>query len=72
MYAVAKDGDCTVKYVGVAGNYLILRPRNQAYPIEVMTMQDGKTAADYLVGRVCYVGHRNLAVRPSQRASRGA
>jgi hypothetical protein len=56
MYAVAKDGECTVKYVEVAGNHLILRPHNQAYPIEVMTMEDGKNAADYLVGRVCYVG----------------
>ena len=56
MYAVAKDGDCTVKYVEVAGNHLILRPHNQAYPIEVLTMDEGKTAADYLVGRVCYVG----------------
>jgi Peptidase S24-like len=56
MYAVAKDGDCTVKYVEVAGNHLILRPHNQAYPIEVMTMEEGKTAADYLIGRVCYVG----------------
>jgi transcriptional regulator with XRE-family HTH domain len=56
MYAVAKDGDCTVKYVEVAGNHLILRPHNQAYPIEVMTMEDGKSAADYLIGRVCYVG----------------
>ncbi|HET9407460.1 MAG TPA: S24 family peptidase [Candidatus Sulfotelmatobacter sp.] len=56
MYAVAKEGTCTVKYVEVAGNHLILRPHNQAYPIEVMTMEEGKTAADYLVGRVCYVG----------------
>ncbi len=56
MYAVTKDGNCTVKYVEVAGNHLILRPHNQAYPIEVVTMEDGKTAADYLVGRVCYVG----------------
>jgi Peptidase S24-like len=56
MYAVAKEGACTVKYVEVAGNHLILRPHNQAYPIEVMTMEDGKTAADYLVGRICYVG----------------
>ena len=56
MYAVVKDGDCTIKYVEVAGNHLILRPHNQAYPIEVMTMEDGKTAADYLIGRVCYVG----------------
>jgi SOS-response transcriptional repressor LexA len=56
MYAVLKEGTCTVKYVEVAGNHLILRPHNQAYPIEVMTMAEGKSAADYLVGRVCYVG----------------
>ena len=56
MYAVAKDGDCTIKYVEVAGQHLILRPHNQAYPIEVMTMEEGKDASDYLVGRVCYVG----------------
>jgi hypothetical protein len=56
MYAVLKDGTCTVKYVEVAGNHLILRPHNQAYPIEVVAMEDGKSAADYLVGRVCHVG----------------
>jgi SOS-response transcriptional repressor LexA len=56
MYAVIKDGTCTVKYVEVAGNHLILRPHNQAYPIEVVAMEEGKTAADYLVGRVCHVG----------------
>jgi SOS-response transcriptional repressor LexA len=56
MYAVIKDGTCTVKYVEVAGNHLILRPHNQAYPIEVVTMEEGKTVADYLVGRVCHVG----------------
>jgi hypothetical protein len=56
MYAVLKNGTCTVKYVEVAGNHLILRPHNQAYPIEVLTMEDGKGTADYLVGRVCHVG----------------
>jgi SOS-response transcriptional repressor LexA len=56
MYAVLKDGTCTVKYVEVAGNHIILRPHNQAYPIEVMTMDEGKSVSDYLVGRVCYVG----------------
>jgi hypothetical protein len=56
MYAVLKDESCTVKYVETAGNHLILRPHNQASPIEVMTMEEGKSASDYLVGRVCYVG----------------
>ena len=55
MYAVLKDDTCTVKYVELAGNHLILRPHNQAYPIEVMTLADGKSPADYLVGRVCHV-----------------
>src|SRR6202789_213310 len=56
MYAVLKDGTCTVKYVETAGNHLILRPQNQAYPIEVMTIEEGKSPSDYLVGRICYIG----------------
>jgi hypothetical protein len=56
MYAVLKNDTCAVRYVEVAGYQLILRPHNQASPIEVVTMDGGKTAADYLVGRVCYVG----------------
>ena len=56
MYAVARNGQTTVKYVEQAGNHLVLRPHNQAYPVEVMAMEEGKSAADYLVGRVCYVG----------------
>jgi SOS-response transcriptional repressor LexA len=56
MYAVAKNGTCTVKYVEQAGRHLVLRPHNHAYPVEVMAMEEGKSAADYLIGRVCYVG----------------
>lgn len=56
MYAVNKDGACTVKYVELGGNHLILRPHNQAYPVEVMPLEEGKSASDYLIGRVCYVG----------------
>jgi SOS-response transcriptional repressor LexA len=53
MYAVLKNDTCTIKYVETSGDQLILRPHNQAYPIEVLTME-GKPA-DYLVGRVCHV-----------------
>jgi len=56
MYAVLKNGNCTVKYVETAGTHLILRPHNQAYPIEVIPMEEGKTVGDYLVGRVCHIG----------------
>jgi|SRR5579863_591090 len=56
MYAVAKHGSCTVKYVEVAGDQLVLRPHNQAYPVDLLAIERGKKAADYLIGRVCYVG----------------
>jgi Peptidase S24-like len=56
MYAVNKNGVCTVKYVEVAGNHVVLRPHNTAYPVEVLPMEPGKKVHDYLIGRVCYVG----------------
>src|ERR1700691_789832 len=56
MYAVLKNDTCTVRYVEVAGNQLILRPHDQSSPLEILTMQDGKTAADYLIGRICHIG----------------
>ncbi len=62
MYAVHKNGTLTIKYVELAGKHLVLRPHNQTYPVEVMAMEDGKKAHDYLIGRVSYVGSklRNL------------
>ncbi|SPE41204.1 conserved hypothetical protein [Candidatus Sulfotelmatobacter sp. SbA7] len=56
MYAVNKGGVCTVKYVEVAGDHLVLRPHNQAYPVDVLAMEEGMKPTDYLIGRVCYVG----------------
>jgi phage repressor protein C with HTH and peptisase S24 domain len=55
MYAVKKDGGATVKYVELAGSNLILRPHNQAYPVDVIPVEEGKTYAEYIVGRVCHV-----------------
>lgn len=56
MYAVNQGSVCTVKYVEVAGKQLVLRPHNPAYPVEVIAVDEGKRPADYLIGRVCYVG----------------
>ena len=56
MYAVRKEDSCTIKYVELADNHLVLRPHNNAYPIDILTMAEGKKPGDYLVGRVCYVG----------------
>jgi hypothetical protein len=57
MYAVRKsDGSCTIRYLEVAGNNLLLRPHNHAYPVEVMTIESGLAPSNYIVGRICHVG----------------
>ncbi|HEY3974311.1 MAG TPA: hypothetical protein VGM18_15000 [Candidatus Sulfotelmatobacter sp.] len=56
MYAVLKNDTCTVRYVEVVNNRLILRPHSQSFPIDSVNMKEGKTAADYLVGRICQIG----------------
>lgn len=56
MYAVNQNGVCTVRYVEVAAGQLLLRPHNQTYPVEVISIDEGKRPSDYLIGRVCYVG----------------
>ncbi|MGA2966467.1 MAG: S24 family peptidase [Terriglobales bacterium] len=56
IYAVLKNGTCTFKYVEAAGNNLILRPHNPAYPVEVIALERGQKPGDHIVGRVCYVG----------------
>src|SRR5215470_3364597 len=48
MYAVTKNGRCTVKYVEIAGGHLVLRPHNQSYPVEVVAMESGERPHDYL------------------------
>ena len=56
MYAVRKEDSCTIKYVELVNHHLVLRPHNQAYPVEIMTLEEDKKPGDYIVGRVCYVG----------------
>lgn len=56
MYAVRKEDRCTIKYVELADNHLVLRPHNQAYSVDIIAIEEGKKPGDYLVGRVCYVG----------------
>jgi hypothetical protein len=56
MYAVRAKHSCTVRYVELAGRNIVLRPHNQSHTVEVLTMNEGEGLADYLVGRVCYMG----------------
>jgi SOS-response transcriptional repressor LexA len=55
MYAVRKEGGTTVKYVEHVGGTLVLRPQNPAYPVGVIQIEEGKTFANYIVGRICHV-----------------
>jgi SOS-response transcriptional repressor LexA len=55
MYAVRRSGGATVKYVELAGRNLILRPHNQSYPVAILEIEEGRTFADYIVGRICHV-----------------
>jgi len=55
MYAIRKGDACTIKYVEVANRHLVLRPHNQAYPVEVLPIEEGTKPSDYIVGRVCHV-----------------
>jgi hypothetical protein len=55
MYAVLKTDQCAIRYVEVAGNDLLLRPQNPSQPVEVMAIEEGKSAGDYLIGRVCHI-----------------
>lgn len=56
MYAVRKDGGCTVKYVELAASHLVLRPHNQSYPVELLPLADPRRYAEAIIGRVCHVG----------------
>ncbi len=54
IYAVRKNGGCSVRYLELSGNSLVLRPFARACPVDVIRIASGKTVADYIVGRVCH------------------
>ena len=56
VYAVQVEGQCKIRYVELAGSSMVLRPHNQAYPVEIVPIAESEGVSDYLVGRVCYVG----------------
>jgi hypothetical protein len=56
MYAVRANDTCRIRYVEMAGENLVLRPHNQSYSVEILSLANGYSASDCLVGRVCHVG----------------
>lgn len=55
MFAVRLDGGLTVKYVELTERTLVLRPHNEDYSITLIPLEEGKSVAEYIVGRVCHV-----------------
>jgi transcriptional regulator with XRE-family HTH domain len=55
IYAVRKDAGLTVRYVEMNGSLLLLRPHNSDYAVDVLTIPEGQTASDLLIGRVAHV-----------------
>lgn len=55
MYAVRKDGGCTIKYVEMSERNLVLRPHNPDYPVDVVHMAEGESVSEYVVGRVSHI-----------------
>ncbi len=56
IYAVQAGTRCLVGYVSVAGDNLVLRPRNPQHEVELVRIDRGRRYHDYIVGRVCHVG----------------
>jgi hypothetical protein len=55
LYAVHLRARCAVGYVSLAGDNLVLRPRNLQLPVELAPINRSRSYSDYMVGRVCHV-----------------
>jgi hypothetical protein len=52
LYAVRNLSRLVFRYVEVHGSQLILRPHNNAFPLELLVADPGETANDLLTGRI--------------------
>ena len=55
LYAVRLQAGCALGYVSLAGDHLVLRPRNPQLPVELARIDPARSYSDYIVGRVCHV-----------------
>jgi hypothetical protein len=54
LYCTYARGRCSVGYVAIAGDQLIVRPRSRECPLEAIRIERGRRYSDYIVGRVCH------------------
>jgi transcriptional regulator with XRE-family HTH domain len=53
LFGVRGSEGLVVRSVEMADRGLVLRPVSHDYPVELLALAAGETAADYIVGRVC-------------------
>jgi len=55
IYAVRRRQVCALTYAEQVEDRVLLRPHNRGFPAEFLTVEEGRSAADYIIGRVCCV-----------------
>ena len=55
LYAVRKPGGLVVRHVEPGEKILVLRPYNPEAPIEVVSIPEGLSASELIIGRVAYI-----------------
>lgn len=55
MYLVRKGPQCMVRYVEMQDSHLWLRPENQDFPLDYISLHGGRKISDCVVGRVAHV-----------------
>ncbi len=56
VYVVTFGGRCSMGYVSVFDDYLLVRSRDSQAQVEMLRIERGRSYSDYIVGRVCHVG----------------
>ncbi len=55
LYAVRLQQRCLPGYVSVSGDQLIVRPYHPRHAVELVRIERGRSYAQYVVGRICYL-----------------
>ncbi|HUI82825.1 MAG TPA: hypothetical protein VL240_01310 [Candidatus Binatia bacterium] len=56
IYVVSVHGRCSMGYVSVVGNCLVLRPRDPDQDLDLISIPRSRSYSEYIVGRVCHLG----------------
>jgi len=55
LFAIRKPDGFAVRYVELHGRQIMLRPQNDTHPLDFITINSGRTYADYIIGRICHI-----------------